>query len=106
MLEELGHSVVTTADGDSALAAHAEARGSGQPFDLAIFDLTIPGGMGGKEAIRRLREIDQTIRVIVSSGYSKDPVMASYEDHGFNGVLPKPYLVDELVRVVEEVVSA
>ncbi|HEX8312701.1 MAG TPA: response regulator, partial [Chthoniobacteraceae bacterium] len=106
MLGELGYDVVTTADGDSALAEHTAARSAGRPFDLAFFDLTIPGGMGGKEAIRRLREVDNTIRVIVSSGYSNDPVMANFEEHGFNGVLPKPYMVQDLIRVVDEVIAA
>ena len=105
----LGHSgcdVVSTADGESALAAHAEARAAGHPFDLVIMDLTIPGGMGGKEAIKRLREVDDTIPAIVSSGYSNDPVMASFTTHGFDSVLPKPYVMRELLRVVNQTVRA
>lgn len=96
--------VVSTADGEAALAAHAESLASGQPFDLVIMDLTIPGGMGGKEAIRRLREKDQDLPAIVSSGYSNDPVMANYAAHGFDAVLPKPYVMKELLRVVEATV--
>lgn len=72
-LTSFSHEVVCTADGDEFLAAHASALSSGKPFDLAVLDLTIPGGMGGKEAIRLLRERDQVIRAIVSSGYSTDP---------------------------------
>jgi PAS domain S-box-containing protein len=105
-LDTLDYEVVTTADGDAFLAAHAEASAAGRPFDLAILDLTIPGGMGGKEAIRRLRERDPVIRTIVSSGYSNDPVMGRYTEHGFNAVLPKPYVVNDLIRVVQQVTAA
>jgi PAS domain S-box-containing protein len=102
ILGMLDYEVVATADGEAALAAHAEAVATGQPFDVAIMDLTIPGGMGGKETISRLRQKDTAIRTIVSSGYSNDPVMAYHTDHGFDGVLPKPYVVDDLIRIVEE----
>jgi len=100
MLGMLDYEVVTAADGDAALAAHAAAREAGRPFDLTIMDLTIPGGMGGKETMRRLREKDPVIRAIVSSGYSNDPVMAHYQDHGFDGVLPKPYVMNDLIGVI------
>jgi PAS domain S-box-containing protein len=103
MLRMLNCDVVSTEDGEAALAAHAEALAAGQPFDIVVMDLTIPGGMGGKETIRRLREKDTTIRAIVSSGYSNDPVMANYADYGFDAVLPKPYALRELRRVVESV---
>lgn len=102
MLGQAGYEVVATADGDAALAAHAEALAAGSPFDLVIMDLTIPGGMGGKEAIRRLRERDAGVRAIVSSGYSNDPVMANFPSFGFNAVLPKPYTMKDLLRVVGE----
>ncbi len=100
------HEVVCTADGDAFLAAHAEATAAGRPFDLAVLDLTIPGGMGGKEAIRNLRERDQNIRAIVSSGYSTDPVMAQCAEYGFDAVLPKPYQVRELIRIVQQLQAA
>ena len=97
-----GHEVVSTVDGDAFLAAHAAALAVGKPFDLAIMDLTIPGGMGGKEAIRRLRERDTTIRAIVSSGYSNDPIMSRCAAYGFDAVLPKPYVVMDLMRAVAQ----
>lgn len=100
MLTMLGYEVVQAADGDTALALHAEAAAKDQRFDLVIMDLTIPGGMGGREAIRRLREVDHDVYAIVSSGYSNDPVMAHYAAHGFNAVLPKPYMMQELVDAV------
>lgn len=106
MFKQLNYEVVATTDGDSALAAHKEAIREGRAFDLVVMDLTIPGGMGGKEAIRRLREVDQTILTIVSSGYSNDPVMANHADYGFNGVLPKPFTMSDLIRVVRELIPA
>jgi len=102
MLGMLDYEVVTAADGEAALAAHATARETGRPFDLTVMDLTIPGGMGGKETMRRLREKDAAIRAIVSSGYSNDPVMAHYLDHGFDGVLPKPYVMNDLIAVLSQ----
>ena len=102
MLGMLDYEVVTAPDGDTALAAHAAAREAGRPFDLTVMDLTIPGGMGGKETMRRLREKDTVIRAIVSSGYSNDPVMAHYLDHGFDGVLPKPYVMNDLICVLAQ----
>jgi CheY-like chemotaxis protein len=105
-LDMLHHEVVCTPDGDAFLAAHAAAKATGRPFDVAVLDLTIPGGMGGKEAIRRLRERDQNIRAIVSSGYSNDPVMAQCADYGFDAVLPKPYQVKDLIQLVQQLGNA
>jgi len=102
MFKQLGYDVVTTPDGEGALTAHAEAIKGGKPFNLVVMDLTIPGGMGGKEAIRRLREKDTEVLAIVSSGYSHDPVMAQYAQHGFNGVLPKPYARNGLIEALKQ----
>ena len=68
-------------------------------------DLTIPGHMGGKEAIRRLKELDPQVKAIVSSGYSYDPVMANFQEYGFSGVIPKPYVMEDLARVLNEVIT-
>lgn len=105
-LTMFGHDVVCTPDGEAFLAAHAVASAEGRPFDLAVLDLTIPGGMGGKDAIRNLRERDRNIHAIVSSGYSTDPVMAQCTAYGFNAVLPKPYQIRDLIRVVQELSAA
>ena len=69
---------------------------SGQSFDAVILDLTIPGGMGGKEAVRRVLELDPNARIVVSSGYSDDPVMADFRAYGFCAILKKPYRIEEL----------
>jgi PAS domain S-box-containing protein len=96
MLAELGYRVECVTDGAAALAAYEQARAQGRPFDAVIMDLTIPGGMGGKEAIRLFRERDPAVRAIVSSGYSNDPVMAKHAEHGFAAVITKPYRLSDL----------
>jgi two-component system cell cycle sensor histidine kinase/response regulator CckA len=68
-------------------------------------DLTVPGGMGGKEAMERLRAYDPDVRAIVSSGYSRDPVLANYRMHGFRGILPKPYGLEQLRRALREILE-
>jgi CheY-like chemotaxis protein len=101
MLTELGYEVTIARDGASAVALFAEARGAGKPFARVVLDLTIPGGMGGKEAIGLIRELDPTVWAIVSSGYSNDPVMAEFLGYGFNAVVSKPYKVDELGQALQ-----
>jgi two-component system cell cycle sensor histidine kinase/response regulator CckA len=105
MLELTGYEVEVAADGSEALKRYMAAKNANNPFSVVIMDLTVPQGMGGKEAIRRLKELDPEAKAIVSSGYSYDPVMASYRDFGFSGVIPKPYIMEDLSRIVEEVIS-
>jgi len=106
MLELLGHRVVAVDDGRAALAAYLEAMEAGDPFDLVIMDLTVPGGMGGREAMARLRKIDPRVKAVVSSGYANDPVIAGYRRYGFIATMAKPYgletLREVLARVLEE----
>jgi two-component system, cell cycle sensor histidine kinase and response regulator CckA len=73
---------------------------------LVILDLTLPGGMGGKEALKRLMEIDPTVNAIVSSGYATDATMSRYQDFGFRGVIAKPYEACELGRKVAQVIHS
>jgi PAS domain S-box-containing protein len=100
MLEALGYEVVTARDGEEAVEAYAKAREAGAPFDLLIMDLTVPGGMGGREAILKVRDIDPGVRALVSSGYSSDPVMSDYKAYGFCGMIAKPYSFAEMKRAV------
>ncbi len=101
MLAELGYDVTIARDGAAAIETFVEASEAGKPFDTVILDLTIPGGMGGKEAIGIIREIDSSVWAIVSSGYSNDPVMAEFLEYGFNAVVSKPYKVGELARALQ-----
>ncbi|HEY5998763.1 MAG TPA: PAS domain S-box protein [bacterium] len=101
MLRRLGHEVEIAPDGGEAVALFQQARAAGAPFDLVILDLTVRGGMGGKEALRRLQEIEPSVRAIVSSGYSEDAAIASYQEHGFRAALRKPYRVADLEGALE-----
>ena len=104
-LEPLGYQVTETNDGRDAIAAYEKAMQEGRPYDLVISDLTIPGGMGGKDTIKRLCEIDPQVCAIVSSGYSGDPVMSRHEEFGFSGMIAKPYEIDALGHKVAEVLA-
>ncbi len=103
-LGRLGIDFELAADGAAAVMKYKAAHAAGQPFDLVITDLTVPGGMGGKEAMELLRAFDPNVKAIVSSGYSRDPVLASYKSHGFCGILPKPYSLDQLHEALRQVV--
>ena len=76
-----------------------------RPYDAVIMDLTIPGGMGGEEAIKALLEIDPDARALVSSGYSQDPIMANYKQYGFSGVIAKPFELQKIAVTLEKVLT-
>ncbi len=103
MLAALGYTAVTTACGQSAIEKMREAERNGQPFDLVILDLTVPGGMGGQETVPHLRRIRADIPVLVMSGYADNSVLADHGRHGFDGVLSKPFAIPDLRTAVEEV---
>ena len=92
-------------DGAEAVKKYHEAMNANRPFDIVVMDLTVPGGIGGREAMELLQKIDPSVRAIVSSGYSQDPVMANYRAHGFRSVLPKPYDLGQLRHALEETMS-
>jgi PAS domain S-box-containing protein len=96
MLRLLGYDVIEAADGQEALRLYREASAAGQQIDLAILDLVVKDGLGGKETMESLRLLDSNIKVLVSSGYSNDPVMSDYEKYGFSGCVPKPYAIEQL----------
>ncbi len=105
MLKGKGSDVVFAKDGKEAVRKFKEAKKSPNPFDVIILDLTIPGGMGGKETAKEIRKIDSNVKIIVASGYSNDPVMANYEKYGFNGVIAKPFYVEELIRTLNNIMN-
>ena len=104
-LKSIGFEAVTAGNGSDAVEQYRMGQEAGAPFDAVIMDLTIQGGMGGKEAMERLLEIDPNVTAIVSSGYSNDPVMANYREYGFQAVLVKPYQLQDLEQVVRRVVT-
>lgn len=104
-LKHLGHEVTTAKDGAEAIEIYAQAKAAGTPFDVVLMDLTVPGGMGGKDAIKQLLELDSKVKAIVSSGYSDDPVLANYQDFGFKAVVSKPYTLEELAKILRRVIE-
>ena len=104
-LRHFGYKVESAINGEEAIKLYKRASGLGQPFNAVILDLTVPGGMGGKETVKELLKIDPDANVIVSSGYSKDPIMAEYDKYGFKGVVAKPYNLKELSAVVYKVIK-
>jgi len=103
MLDHLGYSVDGASDGVEAVATYKKASECGKPFDAVILDLTVPGGMGGRETLKELKSFNPNIKAIVSSGYSNDPVMADYRKYGFSGVVVKPYSLAKLAFMVKEI---
>ena len=106
MLEYLGYGVTTCKHGQEALDRYQEAAGFGTPFLMVIVDLTIPGGMGGKETARNILAIDPNACLIVSSGYSSDPILSDYRSYGFSGAVSKPYKITEFGRLISSILSA
>lgn len=104
MLEKIGYSVAIAHDGSEALMLYSKEKDSSNPFDAVIIDLTVPGGMGGRETIEKLLEIDPAVNAIVSSGYYTDPIMANFTEYGFKAVLPKPYEINQLSKGLQEII--
>lgn len=102
ILRHLGHAVTLTADGQAAVAAHAAALRSAEPFDLVLLDLTVPGGMGGREALQAMRQVEAGIRAVVISGYTDDAVLQESARHGFAAALAKPFETETLRRLIAD----
>jgi len=105
MLMELGHGVELSENGKEAIKLYMEAINTNNKFDIVIMDLTIPGGMDGKEAVQKILNLDPDAKVIVSSGYSNDPVMANFKDYGFCSAIVKPYQLQELSKVINQLID-
>ena len=105
VLEQLGYTAECVADGSQAAAAYLRARDEGAPFSAVILDLTVPGAIGGREAVKMLLKIDPQVKAIVCSGYCTDPVMANYREYGFSSVLCKPYRPQDLSKVLQELLG-
>ncbi len=105
MLHHLGYGAEAVEDGNEMIDAYRKAIDACRPFDIVIADLTVPGGMGGKEALAVLKQIDPAVRAIVSSGYSNDPVLSAHESYGFCGFISKPYRIQELSTAIREAMT-
>ena len=105
MLELLGYQVEVAGDGAEALELYRSAMRSGESFRAVLMDLTITEGLGGRETIKELLVMDPAARVAVSSGYSNDPIMAEYRSYGFSGVISKPYDIQTLSQVMDQVIA-
>ena len=105
LLNELGYTVALARDGEEAIRLYKAALEASAPFSAVLMDITIPGGMGGKEAIKEILKLDADAKVIVSSGYAKDPIMSNYRRYGFSGVVPKPYNIEELSQELHRVLT-
>jgi PAS domain S-box-containing protein len=105
MVQTCGYSFQAAPDGEQALHMFRQAQSSGEPFSAVILDLTIPGGLGGKEVVKEMLSLDPHLRAIVVSGYSNDPVLANYEDYGFKGRVAKPFNLIDLSIVLNSVIG-
>lgn len=100
-LTYFGYEVVTVQDGQAAIDQVSRSLAGGEKFEVVILDLTVPGGMGGKDAIQHLRSLDPHIKAIVTSGYSEDPIMCDFQQYGFQEMLVKPFKIFDLANVLE-----
>lgn len=105
-LKEFGYETVLTCEGNMALEEYAKALEEGRKFDVVILDLTVPGGMGGKETMGKLLEKDPEVKAIVSSGYANDSLLADFQEAGFSGVVTKPYKIMELENTITKVIDS
>jgi PAS domain S-box-containing protein len=104
MLKEIGYQVEFAKNGQEAIDLYTSAKEGGKPFKSVIMDLTIPGGMGGRETIEKLTEIDPDVKAVVSSGYSSDPIMGNFREYGFRGCVSKPYRVEDICKTLNEII--
>lgn len=96
VLRLAGYEVTLASEGDGAVDLFREAADMGRPFDLVLLDLTIPGGMGGEETLKKMRQLDPGIKAVVMSGYADHPVLIDHELYGFQGALVKPFRLPEM----------
>jgi nitrogen-specific signal transduction histidine kinase/CheY-like chemotaxis protein len=105
MLGHIGCQAIATKDGRETVKIYQKWKQAKKPFDAVIMDLTVPGGMGGRETIKKLRKIDPDVKAIVSSGYSNDPIIANYKNYGFKGFVTKPFKLEELTKILKQVIT-
>jgi CheY-like chemotaxis protein len=105
VLQFLGYEVQFARDGAEAITLYTREKAAGVPFDVVILDLSVPDGMGGREAIGKLKEVDPDVKAIVSSGYTNDPCVQEFARFGFAGILAKPYKINDMKTLLEQMVK-
>jgi len=105
LLKKLGYDAVITSKGEDTINAYRDALAQGVRFDVVILDLTVPGGLGGREVITALHEMDPDVLALVSSGDANDPAVVKFRDFGFTGVLMKPYTKAILDATIKSVIN-
>lgn len=105
VLKFLEYDVMFAENGSDAIDLYKREKEAGVPFDVVILDLSIPNGMGGREAIQKLREYDPAVKAIISSGYSSDPVVLDFKGYGFSGVLSKPYKINDVKMILDQLLN-
>ena len=105
ILQKIGFLVDISRDGNETVKKCDDAIKNKRPYDIIIMDLTIPGGMGGEETMKQTKKTHPNLKVIVSSGYSNNPILANFRELGFSGMLKKPYTITNVQKVISEVLS-
>ncbi len=105
ILSRIGYTVCFASNGTEAIELYKEAIDENKPFDVVIMDLTIPNGLGGKEAIKKLIEINPAVKAVVSSGHSSDPIVENYRDYGFKGAIIKPYKIKDVSTTINKIIK-
>ncbi len=103
-LSMYGLSVDVASTGQEAIDKYKDAHKRGDPYDLVIMDLTIPGGMGGKETVTEILKIDKDAKCVITSGYGDDPVVANYQQYGFKAAIQKPFQLEKLITLANELI--
>jgi CheY-like chemotaxis protein len=105
VLKFLDYDAMFAKDGMAAIDLYKKERAAGVPFDIVILDISVPAGLGGKETIVHLRNLDPDVKAVVSSGYSDDPAVRDFSNHGFDASLTKPYKIHELKNILEQLMN-
>jgi DNA-binding NtrC family response regulator len=105
ILKFLNYDFMSARDGLAAIDLYEKEKAAGSPFDIVILDLSVPNGLGGKETIELLRNIDPEVKAVVSSGYTNDPVVRDFSHYGFCEKLTKPYNINAMKNLLENVIK-
>ncbi|HWS21162.1 MAG TPA: response regulator [Methanoregula sp.] len=105
ILTFLQYDVMSAKDGQAAIDLYKKEKAAGSPFDIVILDLSVPNGLGGKETIELLRNVDPEVKAVVSSGYTNDPVVRDFSHYGFREKLTKPYNIQEMRNLLEKIIK-